>query len=288
MLHERLHALYFDSCCGETRQLGLGDLFAKVKKAFTKATDHVHSKGGFNASLLQDEPVKELIQENYAAFRNAINPAITQHVPAALTKALQQNVFVFSGFKAVASLQEATALLRDENGNLKSLPAFKADILKLNSTYNELYLEAEYQFAGQSARMAARWQQQTEGAGRYNLQYRTANDSKVRAIHKPLHNLTLPADDEFWSKYYPPNGWRCRCTVLEVRKGQYEVIDGLTAQKLGETATTELDKNGNNKLAMFLFNPGKDKIIFPPHHPYSKLVGEAAKKEIDNQAKEVK
>ncbi|MCH4828902.1 hypothetical protein EJB19_004110 [Flavobacterium columnare] len=28
--------------------------------------------------------------------------------------------------------------------------------------------------------------------------------------------MVLPKDDPFWQKYYTPNGWRCRCHVVEV------------------------------------------------------------------------
>ena len=36
----------------------------------------------------------------------------------------------------------------------------------------------------------------------------------------------------------------------------------------GERATTQIGKNGENKAAMFRFNPGKTEKIFPPKHPY--------------------
>ena len=38
----------------------------------------------------------------------------------------------------------------------------------------------------------------------------------------------------------------------------------------GERATTSLDKHGNNRAAIFRFNPGAQETLFPPRHPYYK------------------
>lgn len=57
--------------------------------------------------------------------------------------------------------------------------------------------------------MAAKWEQFSEDGDRYNLQYRTAKDDKVRPEHAALDGVTLPMSDSFWETYYPPNGWNC-------------------------------------------------------------------------------
>lgn len=114
------------------------------------------------------------------------------------------------------------------------------------------------------------------GSRPLNLQYRTAKDDHVRQSHHALDETTLPLDDPFWDSYLPPNGWRCRCNTVEVRKGKYAESDSATAQAAGATATTQLDKNGKNKLAIFRFNPGKEKVLFPPAHPYTKVKGASA------------
>ena len=100
------------------------------------------------------------------------------------------------------------------------------------------------------------------------MQYRTAGDGRVREEHAAMHGITLPADDPFWDKYYPPNGWRCRCTAVEVNKGKYPVSDSEEAKRIGDKATTKLDRFGNNKAGIFRFNPGKEGKVFPPKHPY--------------------
>ena len=68
----------------------------------------------------------------------------------------------------------------------------------------------------------------------------------------------------------PPNGWRCRCNVVQVRVNRYPISDSATANDLGNKATYTIGANGKNTAEMFRFNPGKQETIFPAHHPYLK------------------
>lgn len=187
---------------------------------------------------------------------------------------LRNDVFVFSGCKSIAELREATSLLVDRDGNIRSWNDFRSEMTRLHELYNVSYLEAEHNFATQSATMSARWQQDSEDPDRYLLQYRTAGDDRVRESHQAMHGITLPASDPFWGSYYPPNGWRCRCTAARVLKSKYSPTDKEQAMTSGEEATTQIDKDGRNRLAMFRFNPGRDQVIFPPNHPYYRFRGD--------------
>ena len=61
------------------------------------------------------------------------------------------------------------------------------------------------------------------------------NKSNQKKKTKMFHGLVLRADDPFWDKYFPPNGFNCRCRVDaltedEVRENGYKVGDGDTAK----------------------------------------------------------
>lgn len=118
--------------------------------------------------------------------------------------------------------------------------------------------------------MAASWAEVREDGDRYDLQYRTMGDHKVRNDHRAMNGITLPPDDPFWKSYYPPNGWNCRCTVRQVLRDKFPRTDPERAMQAGEAATA------SPKQKIFRFNPGIDKQIFPPKHPYYKVSKEAA------------
>lgn len=153
--------------------------------------------------------------------------------------------------------------LLDENGERKTFERFLNDVRKVDETYNSHYLHAEYNFVQSSAEMAARWERFSEDGDRYNLQYRTAGDDKVRPEHAALNGVTLPPSDPFWEEYYPPNGWNCRCTVVQVRKSKYPATPHDEAMALGEEALQRDTKR------MFRFNPGKEQKTFPDYNPYT-------------------
>lgn len=122
--------------------------------------------------------------------------------------------------------------------------------------------------------------QQIEAYGdKYDLQYRTAMDDRVREDHAILHNTTLPPSDPFWEMYLPPNGWNCRCTAVQVRKGKYPQSDPALAMLRGNNCTEAA------KQQIFRFNPGKTLQLFQPKHPYYKAP-EAAKEVIEQLSEE--
>ncbi len=244
---------------------------SKIKPLLTaveKAFKQLHTKGSYKPQdLAKTAEYKNLI----AGTSQIFNTAITDNdIPEAMAKSLKEDVFVFSGLKTHAQLAEASKLLMTADGKIKSFSAFSKDVEIVKENYNQHYLEAEYQFAVSSSQSAGNW---ANLSGDYDLQYRTAGDDRVRDSHDKLRDVTLPQDDAFWISYYPPNGWRCRCTAVQVRKGKYEASDSKKAITEGEKATTQIDKNGKNKLAIFRFNPGIQKVVFPPTHPYAKVAG---------------
>ena len=239
---------------------GQGGIFSAASKAFKKVYQH-----GYKPDDLFTVPeYTNLITETKAAF----DPAIEYVQSDVLKSYLDQDAFVFSGLKAHKELTNARALLKDENGNIRPWNQFEQAILKLNNTYNRLYLEAEYEFAVHSAQSADRWSSLNDDTNRYWLQYRTAQDKRVRENHQILAGTTLPKDDPFWDEYYPPNGWRCRCVAVEVLARNNTKSNSAEAIKKGMEATTSLSKSGTNKLAMFRFNPGKEQKLFPPKNSY--------------------
>lgn len=71
-----------------------------------------------------------------------------------------------------------------------------------------------YQQNMQTAYMAGRYQQLTEGAWATPLwQYVAVKDSRTRPAHDALNGRVWRYDDKIWDTLYPPNGWNCRCRI---------------------------------------------------------------------------
>ena len=109
--------------------------------------------------------------------------------------------------------------------------------------------------------MASQWAEYQQDEEMANLQYRTALDDKVRPEHAALEGVTLPMSDPFWDTAFPPNGWNCRCHVIPVLKEDFPLSNSQRAQDAFDDMT-------QGKASIFRYNPGKEGVIFPPHHPY--------------------
>lgn len=252
-----------------------------LQKAFNKAARWIfkQKKSEIQPDDLNDQAVQPLLNSINSVLQGGFNKGIEHRVPYIMKRDLRENIYVFSGAKTYAELKELSGLLLDGDGNIKPFYKFWQEVQSIHTDYNKNYLEAEYIFATQSAQMASKWNEYEQDGDRYFLQYRTANDDRVRESHWLLHDTTLPPSDPFWEKYFPPNGWRCRCRTVQVLKSRYQQSDSTQAQSLGAKATTDANE-------IFRFNPGKEKVVFPAHHPYLKNLNQPEKETIKKKAQE--
>lgn len=270
LYHDELLTLADD---GKTPDFGFDS------RVFERAAEWVCERGGFTPSMLQEQPARDVIDETFRILGGAVSSSISEEMPAELTGLLENNAFIFSGLKTYHSLNEVGLSLIGDDGGIKPFEKFQEDVAKIDAKYNRNYLYAEYNHAVTSSQMAAKWHDFQQDGDRYNLQYRTANDERVREEHQRLHNITLPVSDPFWEQFMPPNGWNCRCVVVQVRKGRYPESDSQQAVGIGEQITEEPKKR------IFRFNPGKELKVFPDKHPYNKAP-QKAKEQILQLAKE--
>lgn len=237
--------------------------------AFSNAAGMVYKAGHFDASLLNTPEAREMIAETLRVLKTGIDSGLPVEVPEVLRYALENNAFIFSGFKAFHTLREVGLSLLTDKGEIKPFETFRKDVETINRRYNHNYLYAEYNHAVGASLMASRWQQLEADGDKYDLQYRTAQDDRVREDHAILHGTTLPPSDPFWDMFLPPNGWNCRCTAVQVRKNKYPASDPELAMKRGQNCTEGAKK------AIFRYNAGKSLQLFPPKHPYFKAPAEA-------------
>lgn len=69
----------------------------------------------------------------------------------------------------------------------------------------------------QTAYAAADWKQIQENVQAMPfLMYDAVDDNHTRPAHRAWDGLVLRADDPFWQTHRPPNGWNCRCSVVQL------------------------------------------------------------------------
>lgn len=112
-------------------------------------------------------------------------------------------------------------------------------------------LNTIYRVNMQAAYSAARYQRLRDNVdNRPYWQYSAVGDARTRPAHLALSGKIYRYDDPFWTTFYPPNGFNCRCTVIALsdrdlaRRGIEEVGD--SAEFLVE-ATRPADKFGNKE-----------------------------------------
>lgn len=239
-------------------------LLEKVQASFPFLMAWLYKHRNFTYEDMNAEEVQKFVAEVTEYLNHAVDTSIHQ-VPLSETSVqrLKESNYVFSGIKVFHELNEAFPSILDDNNKLRPFEDFLNDVQKINNTYNDSYLKTEYNFARQSSLMAARWKNFEKDGERYNLQYRTAYDDRVRTSHRKLEGITLPITSKFWNDYFPPNGWNCRCTVVQVLKDDYPVSDERKALDDGSQATAGRHQE------MFKFNPGKEMTTFPAYNAYT-------------------
>jgi len=279
-LNAALNKLYFED---EPIELANDDPdFTFDESIFDDAATEILQNGGYTPEMLTKGACNSLVRETFKVLGGGALHGLGKEPDPEMASALRENAFVFSGFKIHNQLGEVTNAfkympeLTDDKGNIrpfheisKEVDRILADhkIRGINARYNQAYLRAEYNQAVQSAQMAAKYHDALSRKDYINLQYRTANDERVRSEHRKLHGVTLPVDDPFWNDYTPPLGWNCRCTIAEVLKDDYPVSDSTRATSTAEHITSA------PKDKIFRFNPAKTLKVFPDKHPYFKAGG---------------
>ena len=218
----RTEAIYHKSDCGcnSCKSLLLESVEAIDVEGWVKVMERLAKEvyeGKTDAKIIDEGYIlstyKELnvaAEKGYAKDWIKVNKSTGNVAPEVIE--LQKNIYKFSGAKSAVVLEQINQILQ------KQLPwnQFKNEVLKLNPLYNKNYLQAEWQTANQSAKHARDWLYYNENTKLYpNLAYRTQGDERVRDAHSLLNGVVAPINSDFWKTHYPPNGWRCRCYVVQ-------------------------------------------------------------------------
>jgi len=102
--------------------------------------------------------------------------------------------------------------------------------------------------------MASRWAEYKENADIMPyLQYETVGDNNVRDEHALLDGVVRKITDSFWATHYPPNGWGCRCSAIQLPVSHAKETKIIPRVPVPQMFRTNLADAG---------------LIFPKNHSY--------------------
>ncbi len=150
--------------------------------------------------------------------------------------------------EAVAESVRVGAHVREGKAALRE--AFKKAGMAPNNSFT---LEAIFRTQTQQAYGAARFQASQDPVIQdilWGYKYVTVGDDRVRDEHVGFDGVTLPKSDSFWNTHWPPNGWACRCAVIDIFEPRKVVKVPAVVNVDGKEVMPEVAKG-------FRFNPGE-------------------------------
>lgn len=139
-----------------------------------------------------------------------------------------------------------------QNNGYKGLTPFQADNIYRTNT--------------QTAFNVGHYRQMTQPSvlkARPYWQYDAVNDSRTRPSHLAMDGKVFPADSPIWDTWFPPNGFRCRCTVKSLSAQQVKER-GLTVEEKVPRGVMLPDGRFANILPDPHFSVNPAKVPFTP------------------------
>lgn len=166
--------------------------------------------------------------KNLSAFSNAVSAlekqfALSEEQIIELEAIYSKRALSLTGDLLNAAekvVRDTTLEITSAGLNVKDATTLLAQNLKNSGIGGKSYLaETWARTSTNQAYSAGRWQQAKDPDIAdliWGYEYVAINDDRVRDSHAALDGVRKPKDDPFWNIYWPPNGWNCRCDVLEI------------------------------------------------------------------------
>ena len=251
------------------------DIGLNIDKLFNQALRNIYRKKGGNVPLVDES----LFNISNAAYQQGIDEQFKSagvefgKKNQAFINEFKTNAAVFAAFKNHRQTLEISALLLDENGNLRSFYDFKKAVLgtTIKADYNQRWLLTEYNTAVRSARMAAKFKKFELVKHLYpNLEFMPSTAANPREEHKEYYGTILPIDHPWWNGHTPPIDWGCECGIRNTDK-----------------PVTAVPEDADPIDPVFDNNPGiTGEIVNMKQHPYLKNIPEDVASEIRKFADE--
>ena len=85
------------------------------------------------------------------------------------------------------------------------------------------------------------------------VMYSAIMDNRTRPTHKALHGKVMEKSDPAWSSISPPNGYNCRCTIVELTQGQIDRYGYKVSKSEGKLSTQVVELPNGKEAQRTLF-----------------------------------
>lgn len=140
-------------------------------------------------------------------------------------------------------------------------------------------LETIFRTNLQSAYAAGHWDQiQAQKDEAPYLMYDAIDDYRTREAHRAWDGTILPVDSEWWRAHYPPNGFACRCSCIQLSDDELDAL-GLKPSREPPTDTREWEnpRTGEKVDVPLGVDPGFGR---PPTRAPQKVAADLAQEKI--------
>ena len=87
--------------------------------------------------------------------------------------------------------------------------------------------------------------------------YDAVGDERTRPSHMAMDGKVFPADSSVWDTWYPPNGFRCRCTVTTLSQRQVDKLGLKVSEHVPKAVMVRGRQMPVSVDADFDYNPAK-------------------------------
>ncbi|MDC9722378.1 MAG: phage minor head protein [Urechidicola sp.] len=213
---------------------GLSERIKKIQDQLAKEIYESKQNLDTQAQLIAEEGLLMIngLHNGYGKLRVEAAWDAPDHL---MLQMMELNIIEFAASKTEARFAAMTDLMlnRDKN-QIRSFSDFKSEVDKLTSNYNKTWLETEYNFSIATAQNSAAYMRQKSEAESVTpyVQYQTVGDDQVRDEHALLDGRVFNLNDKEAMRLYPPNGYNCRCEMIQYVGNKDKVISGKSAVKL--------------------------------------------------------
>lgn len=171
---------------------------------------------------MQTKPKPLPMQEAIAYWRSRL--PLTRDEAEQLAGRAKDRAFTVAGLsrqEQVAEIHAALARALEDGTTLADFRKQAGPLLESAGIASRARLDTIFRTNVQTAYQAGRFAQMKRVAERRPYwRYLAVGDKRTRPTHLALNGQVWRHDDPFWDQFYPPNGFRCRCTVQTLSERQ--------------------------------------------------------------------